>query len=98
MRPRPSHRDVVQEKFVEQIKRKREKASVEMKELKAALRDAEKHCRELEDQREAIVEDYEGRLQQQVMLPQSSKRFFHWTDVRQWNACAKWTFIGTVSR
>lgn len=57
-----------QEKLLAEIKRKREKVSAELKEVRAGKRDAEKRCRLLEEEKEAICDDYEGRLQQQVCM------------------------------
>lgn len=57
---------LVQEKLLTELKRKREKASGELKEARAGKREAEKRCRLLEEEKEAICDDYEGRLQQQV--------------------------------
>lgn len=51
-----------------ELKRKREKAAGELKETRAAKRVAEKRCRELEEEREAMADDYEGRLRQQVCV------------------------------
>lgn len=38
----------------------------ELKEAKAAKKEAERRCRQMEEEKEAICDDYEGRLQQQV--------------------------------
>lgn len=59
-------RDVLQEKYVAELKRKREKTAAELKDTRDAQREAEKRCRELEEANEAMADDYEGRLQQQV--------------------------------
>lgn len=48
------------------MKRKREKAAGELKVVKLAKREAERRCSEMETEREAISDDYESRLQQQV--------------------------------
>lgn len=69
----------IQEKFVSELKRKREKASLALKEVKKGQRDAEKRCRDLEEEREAIAEDYEGRLQQQVSRAISN----HYTEIHK---------------
>lgn len=51
-----------------ELKRKREKTTAELKEARAGKREAEKRCRLMEEEKEAICDDYEGRLQQQVRL------------------------------
>ena len=56
-----------QENFVAELKRKREKAAGELKAVKLAKREAERRCSEMEAEREAITDDYESRLQQQVL-------------------------------
>ena len=50
-----------------ELKRKREKAAGELKDVKQAKKAAERRCREMEAEREAIADDYESRLQQQVI-------------------------------
>lgn len=56
----------LQEKLLVELKRKREKAANDLKEARAGKRDADKRCRHMEEEKEAICDDYEGRLQQQV--------------------------------
>ena len=51
-----------------ELKRKREKVAAELTKTRAAQRAAEMRCRQLEADNEAMVEDYEGRLQQQVQV------------------------------
>lgn len=55
-----------QEKLLVELKRKREKTRAELKDARAGKRDADKRCRLMEEEKEAICDDYEGRLQQQV--------------------------------
>ncbi|CAM9843084.1 unnamed protein product, partial [Hapterophycus canaliculatus] len=55
-----------QEKLVAELKKRREKAAKQLKEARAAQKDAERRCRLLEEEKEAICDDYEGRLQQQA--------------------------------
>lgn len=58
----------LQEKLLSELKRKREKVANELKEAKAAKKEAERRCRQMEEEKEAICDDYEGRLQQQVIV------------------------------
>lgn len=55
-----------QEKLLVELKRKREKSTAELKEARAGKREADKRCRLMEEEKKAICDDYEGRLQQQV--------------------------------
>lgn len=61
-----------QEKLLTELKRKRDKSAKQLKEARAAQKDAEKRCRLLEEEKEAICDDYESRLQQQVRF------YFRW--------------------
>lgn len=56
-----------QEKLLVELKRKREKTTAELKEARAGKREADKRCRVIEGEKEAICDDYESRLQQQVL-------------------------------
>ena len=51
-----------------ELKRKREKTTAELKEARAGKREADKRCRLMEEEKETICDDYEGRLQQQVWI------------------------------
>ncbi|CAM9510853.1 unnamed protein product, partial [Scytosiphon promiscuus] len=54
------------EKLLVELKKKHDKTAKTLKEAKAAKKEAERRCRLLEQEREAICDDYEGRLQQQA--------------------------------
>lgn len=55
-----------QAKFLVDVKNRREKAAAQLWLARTERRDAERRCRDLDEEREAMAEDYENRLHKQV--------------------------------